>query len=183
MGVHLKPEFLQKRLYDRIMKRVEIMPDGCWIFRGLQTKFGYGQTNYWKGSVLAHRGMWIALHGTTNGLDVCHKCDVRNCCNPDHLWLGTHKQNMDDHIAKGRHFERNMTHCKRGHELSGDNVRLYKLGPGRGHSRQCQACMRGRQRVKGGWPEDLAYSAPKIPPTVMTDRRRSIYPIRKKKAA
>ncbi len=43
-------------------------------------------------------------HGNIpNGLVVCHTCDVRNCVRPDHLWLGTQMENVQDSIKKGRH--------------------------------------------------------------------------------
>jgi hypothetical protein len=51
----------------------------------------------------AHRRAWVEEHGPIpDGLEVCHSCDNRACRNVDHLFLGTHKANMDDRDAKGR---------------------------------------------------------------------------------
>jgi hypothetical protein len=64
---------------------------------------GYGHLCYQDGMLLVHRLAWQALHGPIPaGMLVCHHCDNPRCVNPDHLFLGTHQDNMDDCGRKGR---------------------------------------------------------------------------------
>jgi hypothetical protein len=76
---------------------------GCRLFLGSLDADGYGKIciNYKKW--LAHRLVWTITNGDIPaGIYVCHSCDVPNCINPAHLWLGTHADNMADRQAKGR---------------------------------------------------------------------------------
>jgi hypothetical protein len=87
-------------------------PDGCWLYMGFRKWDGYGWLARWQDGkaryITAHRYAWELQNGPTNGLHVMHKCDNPPCCNPAHLQLGTHQQNMADMAAKGRktHGER-----------------------------------------------------------------------------
>ena len=92
-------------LADRILRRVEYdTVGGCWLWSGaIIANAGYGNLPIRGKSVAASRAAWMAFKGPIpDGLMVCHKCDVRLCCNPDHLFLGTQKDNMADMTAKGR---------------------------------------------------------------------------------
>lgn len=72
---------------------------GCWIWNGPFTR-GYGKA----GKRWAHRLSWEAFKGQIpEGLHVLHKCDTPPCVNPGHLFLGTHRDNVRDCMAKGRH--------------------------------------------------------------------------------
>jgi hypothetical protein len=86
-------------------ERINILgPESCWEWQGARTKDGYGVYIPTKGNPhYAHRCAYERIHGPIpDGLLVCHKCDNPPCCNPDHLFLGTNKDNIDDRHRKGR---------------------------------------------------------------------------------
>lgn len=85
-------------------------PDGCWTWTAAVFKDRLGYDKFQAGSnrateraVYAHRFSWELHFGPiTNGLHVLHKCDNPPCVRPDHLFLGTPKDNVDDMVRKGR---------------------------------------------------------------------------------
>lgn len=77
--------------------------DGCWHWQGRKSLKGYGAFWYKRKHYTAHRASYALLVGAIpEGLMVCHRCDVRDCVNPSHLFLGTNQDNMEDMKAKGR---------------------------------------------------------------------------------
>jgi hypothetical protein len=80
-------------------------PEGCWLWTARRNPVnGYGQTNLQGQEVTAHRALWLVTYGPIPPrTDVCHRCDVRPCCRPDHLFLGTRAENAIDCVLKGRH--------------------------------------------------------------------------------
>lgn len=66
------------------------------------TKAGYGTFVFCGDRAGAHRVAWFLHHGVWPTLQILHRCDVRNCVNPAHLFEGTHQDNMDDMADKGR---------------------------------------------------------------------------------
>jgi hypothetical protein len=78
-------------------------PKGCWEWIGIRSRFGYGKTSLGSKGMGAHRVAYALFKGMPpRGLDVCHRCDNRLCCNPNHLYLGTRRQNMQDCAEKDR---------------------------------------------------------------------------------
>ncbi len=80
---------------------------GCWLWIG-SIRDGYGRitvtANGKKRSREAHRVSWELHNGplpTDHRICVCHHCDVKNCVNPEHLFLGSDQDNLDDSYAKG----------------------------------------------------------------------------------
>lgn len=83
-------------------------PDQCWPWLGYTNRGGYGRLDIkpLKG-VYAHRMAWAATHRdfelrAHDGNLVLHNCDNPLCCNPDHLYIGTHEQNTIDKVTRNR---------------------------------------------------------------------------------
>lgn len=90
----------KKRFMDKVMPEPNT---GCWLWCGTVPR-GYGQVRY-KGKIkLAHRVSYELYSGSKIPLnyDVLHTCDVPSCVNPDHLFVGSHNDNMKDMVVKGR---------------------------------------------------------------------------------
>lgn len=141
----------------------------CWIWQGRVSHKGYGEKMYKHRTMRVHRLMYQLVHQVKipPGFQVCHSCDVRRCCNPAHLWLGTAQENVDDMIRKRRNHKQQWTHCPKGHPLSGDNVLIRRATATRDVRRECRTCARARLRMNAGMPPELAYS---LPPTAKGKR-------------
>lgn len=89
---------------EYLMSRTEADPfGGCLLWNGPQDSGGYGQGKIRGRRFLVHRESWIEQNGPIpDGFHVLHRCDVRCCINRDHLFLGTHAENMEDKTVKGR---------------------------------------------------------------------------------
>lgn len=91
-----------EKFINRFFSNIDVT-DSCWIWSGHVTQNGYGQIKYKSKGLGAHRVSYQIHKGPIpEGLYVCHSCDNPSCVNPDHLWLGTHTDNMRDMYAKGR---------------------------------------------------------------------------------
>ena len=76
---------------------------GCWVWEMLKSPSGYGVLTQNRRKLYAHRVFYeYYIEVIPEGLCVLHRCDNPSCVNPDHLFVGTYQDNMDDMVAKGR---------------------------------------------------------------------------------
>jgi hypothetical protein len=102
-GAYERPETRAKPLGERFWLKVR-KGEGCWEWQGARLPHGYGHLSVPdRGHVNAHRIAWELTNGEIpDGLWVLHHCDNPPCVRPDHLFLGTAQDNVDDSIRKGR---------------------------------------------------------------------------------
>lgn len=147
-AAHLEPRFWAK---------VDML-GSCWEWQSAKTHDGYGTFGVGQTKAVAHRVSYELIAGPVpTGLELDHLCFNRSCVNPSHLEPVAHDENMrrasagtklrrDPHskVTRRRHVP--QSHCKRGHELVGANVRLINTGYGR-TGRQCLTCYRNRKHL------------------------------------
>ena len=112
---------IESMLLDKSIMTLE----GHWLWTGRISNKGYGIIQYYltKGKrkhLGTHREaarLW--LKNFDESLDVCHKCDIPLCFNPEHLFVGTTSDNFKDAVMKGRQNNIKKTVCKNGHEFTG----------------------------------------------------------------
>lgn len=134
---------IEQRLWMSVEKGIS--DDACWLWVGSKINNGYGvirkpRSAKKKGTALVHRVSYeIAFGPIPDGLDIDHKCRVRNCVNPNHLRTCTRRQNTLWGIGPSAKNAQ-KTHCLRGHPLEGENILI------RGNRRCCRECIRIRAR-------------------------------------
>ena len=115
-----RQQSLSERLWGKIQKT-----DDCWLWVARTKVNGYGRIMTIPGQYkLAHRVAWELTNGPIpNGLDCLHHCDVPACVRPEHLFLGTHRENMQDAARKGK-FQWVARMLTRVRELEAEVARL-----------------------------------------------------------
>lgn len=95
---------VEDRLWPKITRTDA---NDCWLWTASRNDDGYGVFRFDGKMTVAHRVVYFLHYGTDPGnFEVCHKCDNPPCCNPFHLFLGTHQDNMTDMVNKGRSVHR-----------------------------------------------------------------------------
>jgi hypothetical protein len=135
---------------ERLFARLEWQGD-CLVYLGPTNLRGYGTISEtvdgWSVGRLTHRMVYTYTIGEIpEAMYVLHSCDNPPCCNPEHLRVGTHDENMLDRQRRNRtrNGQADKTHCPSGHLYDEENT--YRP-PGDGH-RQCRACTRERKRAE-----------------------------------
>lgn len=115
--------------------------DSCWLWTGRMNKkpVGYGSFTFRNRIYYAHRVALSTIETLPENMYACHVCDVANCARPKHLFVGSHSDNMQDCVAKGR-FNSSLAGMKGErsptHKLTNQNVSEIKFRLARGESRR-----------------------------------------------
>lgn len=103
---------------------------GCFLWTAGLVRDGYGCIHIDKRNMGAHRVAWLVHRGPISvGLQVCHRCDVRSCVNPAHMFLGTTAENTADRHRKGRSARGRQT-SPIPSALTEEHVRVIRAIPG-----------------------------------------------------
>lgn len=132
---------MPRNTVEQFWPKVGMGPNGCWVWLGHKTARGYGMWKY-EGSNYAHVAAYrIQVGEVPHGWQVDHLCKNTSCVRKDHLEAVTPDENLDRAVA----HKRAATHCKWGHPLSGENLRIWPKPNGR-PQRMCVLCGRRRSR-------------------------------------
>ncbi len=108
------PQSLSQRFWNKV--EITNLLD-CWTWTGYKNRLEYGRIKVKGKAKFAHRIAWELTYGKIpEGKLICHKCDNPSCNNPNHLFMGTHKDNTFDMCVKGRQrgkMSKKDIHCIR----------------------------------------------------------------------
>ncbi len=154
------------RYIDSFYQKFRVSTNGCWEWTRGRFNGGYGKFNKravkYDLSHYAHRTSWIIHFGPIpEGLQVCHRCDNPGCVNPQHLFLGTSEDNMQDASRKGRmNTWRRLHGAQHGRaKLTLDQVRSIQMDdrPRKDIAREYGVSLSRVSKIKQGntWKKDL----------------------------
>lgn len=160
------PRHTQPLAIERFLDSVEVNETGCWVWVGKRAVGGYGSftwtpTDGKRKSTISHVWIWEFYNGPRQTYPAGHRlsgkplsldhylfpdsCVGPRCCNPEHLELVTHQENVLRSSGLAAVNSR-KTHCKNGHEFNEENTR-HILGKTFTPERVCRACQREKQRL------------------------------------
>ena len=114
---------------QRLISKIEINNEtGCWEWTATTHGSGYGLFYIGNKTFRAHRISWQLENGTIpDGMFVCHSCDNPSCINPEHLFLGSPKDNSQDMVDKGRQYKPTGTKNKSAKLTDSDVIKIRSL--------------------------------------------------------
>lgn len=134
--------------FENLLVRIEIrtnkIPNGCWIWNGAKSKHGYGQIVINGKKEYIHRlsaHLYLGLNLDDKFVQVNHKrnCPNPNCWNPEHIYIGTKLDNINDAVILGTHSNQfgtmNRTSCVNGHKYTEENTYVNPNG-----RKECRIC-------------------------------------------
>jgi hypothetical protein len=131
-----------KTVPDRVITDIEVVSNGCWLWKLATNPKGYGILNNRRSrNSLAHREFYEHFVGEIpEGLQLDHLCRVRRCVNPGHLEPVTHEENQRRGVGPWGSIT--ITHCPRGHEYTPENTLPTR------NSRRCLTCTRLQDKLR-----------------------------------
>lgn len=170
---HRTSDWTDEMYLAKMKSRSIITAAGCWemggrrwFSRAWKGGSGYGMMAYRGANWRCNRLAYVLTRGPIPaGMVARHTCNNQCCCNPDHIVIGTQKENIADCIKAGNQqfHPSHHKHCPRGHAYA-EHGRFTKQG-----WRACVICQRAATRQASGWPEHLLW----IPPIPKGQRRDS----------
>lgn len=123
---------------ERFLEKIIIAENKCWVWTGAKDKEDYGRIRVNNTTKLTHRFIYEYYYGQIcPDLTIDHLCRNRTCVNPLHLEQVTQQINA----SRGINWNSIKTHCKNGHLLSGNNLRIEN------GKRRCKTCVRENKRI------------------------------------
>lgn len=138
-----------KHMYRFLSKVVKT--ESCWVWQAATIRRGYGE--FWDGKrkLLAHRWIWSQRNGEIPpGHFIDHMCRNPSCVNPDHLRAVTPRVNALENNNSPTAINHRKTHCKHGHEFSGENLIRRNPHDPRRVCRECKRASDRRQQLRHG---------------------------------
>lgn len=119
----------------------EYVDTPCWLWRRSKNPKGYGNVWVGKNCKSVHRyAKSLVVGPIARQDDVHHVCRIKHCANPEHTEIKNHVTHQQTEHDDKHDKKRQQTHCKRGHEFTPENTRIYTRG--KYSMRQCRACFR-----------------------------------------